>query len=148
MINKIVIAIFQFEYSLIYNLMAFIFSSGDSTARIWDMNDNSSAQLANQLVLRHCIQKGGTEVPSNKDVTSLDWNVSFDLLVTKFMRYRWLPYFSVTVNSWRLAHTMGMRAYGRQRVDLQVHLANTRVPYLLLNGTKKATTSLVLVLTK
>jgi transducin (beta)-like 1 len=41
------------------------------------MNDNSSAQLANQLVLRHCIQKGGTEVPSNKDVTSLDWNVSF-----------------------------------------------------------------------
>jgi len=28
-----------------------------------------------QLVLRHCIQKGGAEVPSNKDVTSLDWNV-------------------------------------------------------------------------
>lgn len=38
------------------------------------MNDNSDS--ANQLVLRHCIQKGGTEVPSNKDVTSLDWNVS------------------------------------------------------------------------
>ena len=38
------------------------------------MNDNSNN--ANQLVLRHCIQKGGTEVPSNKDVTSLDWNVS------------------------------------------------------------------------
>jgi transducin (beta)-like 1 len=38
------------------------------------MNDNSNS--ANQLVLRHCIQKGGTEVPSNKDVTSLDWNVS------------------------------------------------------------------------
>ena len=48
--------------------------SGDSTARIWNMNDNSNN--ANQLVLRHCIQKGGTEVPSNKDVTSLDWNVS------------------------------------------------------------------------
>lgn len=47
--------------------------SGDSTARIWDMSDNSSSP--NQLVLRHCIQKGGTEVPSNKDVTSLDWNV-------------------------------------------------------------------------
>jgi len=30
-----------------------------------------------QLILRHCIQKGGTEVPSNKDVTSLDWNVRF-----------------------------------------------------------------------
>ena len=48
--------------------------SGDSTARIWNMNDNSSSPT--QLVLRHCIQKGGTEVPSNKDVTSLDWNAS------------------------------------------------------------------------
>lgn len=47
--------------------------SGDSTARIWDMSDISHAP--NQLVLRHCIQKGGTEVPSNKDVTSLDWKV-------------------------------------------------------------------------
>ena len=50
------------------------YRSGDSTARIWNMNDNSNS--ANQLVLRHCIQKGGAEVPSNKDVTSLDWNVS------------------------------------------------------------------------
>lgn len=47
--------------------------SGDSTARIWDMSDNISS--THQLVLRHCIQRGGTEVPSNKDVTSLDWNV-------------------------------------------------------------------------
>ncbi|ESP00289.1 hypothetical protein LOTGIDRAFT_225956 [Lottia gigantea] len=54
--------------------------SGDSTARIWNMNDNSSN--ANQLVLRHCIQKGGTEVPSNKDVTSLDWNCDGTLLAT------------------------------------------------------------------
>ena len=38
------------------------------------MNDN--VESAKQMVLRHCIQKGGTEVPSNKDVTSLDWNVS------------------------------------------------------------------------
>lgn len=49
--------------------------SGDSTARIWDMSDNSARPSPNQLILRHCIQKGGTEVPSNKDVTSLDWNV-------------------------------------------------------------------------
>lgn len=49
--------------------------SGDSTARLWDMSDNSTRP--NQSVLRHCILKGGTEVPSNKDVTSLDWNVSF-----------------------------------------------------------------------
>jgi transducin (beta)-like 1 len=43
--------------------------SGDSTARIWNMNDNSSSPT--QLVLRHCIQKGGTEVPSNKGVNYL-----------------------------------------------------------------------------
>ena len=35
-----------------------------------------------QLVLRHCIQKGGTEVPSNKDVTSLDWNCDGTFLAT------------------------------------------------------------------
>lgn len=49
--------------------------SGDSTARIWDMSDYRTSP--NQLVLRHCIQRGGTEVPSNKDVTSLDWNVRY-----------------------------------------------------------------------
>lgn len=51
------------------------FRSGDSTARIWNMNENGNGS-SGQLVLRHCIQKGGAEVPSNKDVTSLDWNVS------------------------------------------------------------------------
>ena len=71
--------------------------SGDSTARIWNMNDPS-----NHLILRHCIQRGcasivvfhflfvikficfnsGTEVPSNKDVTSLDWNAEGALLAT------------------------------------------------------------------
>lgn len=44
--------------------------SGDSTARIWDMAENSL-----NYTLRHCIRKGDSEVPSNKDVTSLDWNV-------------------------------------------------------------------------
>lgn len=61
--------------------------SGDSTARIWNMNTNNAltnmtSENANQLVLRHCIQKGGTEVPSNKDVTSLDWNCDGTLLAT------------------------------------------------------------------
>lgn len=50
--------------------------SGDSTARIWDMTDTEQGGQQQQLVLRHCINKGGTEVPSNKDVTSLDWNVN------------------------------------------------------------------------
>lgn len=50
--------------------------SGDSTARIWNLNENSNGG-STQLVLRHCIREGGHDVPSNKDVTSLDWNVSF-----------------------------------------------------------------------
>lgn len=50
-------------------------SSGDSTARIWNLSE-SSAGGSTQLVLRHCIREGGQDVPSNKDVTSLDWNVS------------------------------------------------------------------------
>lgn len=64
--------------------------SGDSTARIWDMSDNS--QSPNQLVLRHCIQRGGTEVPSNKDVTSLDWNVCSKLYMLLFSLSRKLLY--------------------------------------------------------
>uniref|UniRef100_A0A8B9XL21 F-box-like/WD repeat-containing protein TBL1XR1 n=1 Tax=Bos mutus grunniens TaxID=30521 RepID=A0A8B9XL21_BOSMU len=34
------------------------------------------------LVLRHCIREGGHDVPSNKDVTSLDWNSDGTLLAT------------------------------------------------------------------
>lgn len=49
--------------------------SGDSTARIWNLSENSTGG-STQLVLRHCIREGGQDVPSNKDVTSLDWNVS------------------------------------------------------------------------
>ncbi|KPP78329.1 F-box-like/WD repeat-containing protein TBL1X-like, partial [Scleropages formosus] len=49
--------------------------SGDSTARIWNLNEKSSSG-STQLVLRHCIREGGQDVPSNKDVTSLDWNTT------------------------------------------------------------------------
>jgi len=51
--------------------------SGDSTARIWSM-----VTPTNEIVLKHCISRGGMEVPSNKDVTSLDWNSSGTLLAT------------------------------------------------------------------
>ena len=51
-----------------------IIRSGDSTARIWNLSENSTSS-STQLVLRHCIREGGQDVPSNKDVTSLDWNV-------------------------------------------------------------------------
>uniref|UniRef100_A0A8C6U1U3 Transducin beta like 1 X-linked n=1 Tax=Neogobius melanostomus TaxID=47308 RepID=A0A8C6U1U3_9GOBI len=55
--------------------------SGDSTARIWNLNENNSSS-STQLVLRHCIREGGQDVPSNKDVTSLDWNSEGTLLAT------------------------------------------------------------------
>ncbi|XP_029567739.1 F-box-like/WD repeat-containing protein TBL1X [Salmo trutta] len=55
--------------------------SGDSTARIWNLNENSNSS-STQLVLRHCIREGGQDVPSNKDVTSLDWNSDGTLLAT------------------------------------------------------------------
>uniref|UniRef100_A0A8C5ADB4 Transducin beta like 1 X-linked n=1 Tax=Gadus morhua TaxID=8049 RepID=A0A8C5ADB4_GADMO len=55
--------------------------SGDSTARIWDLNEIGSSS-STQLVLRHCIREGGQDVPSNKDVTSLDWNSDGTLLAT------------------------------------------------------------------
>ncbi|PAA81557.1 hypothetical protein BOX15_Mlig009109g2 [Macrostomum lignano] len=57
--------------------------SGDSTARIWDATDPASAgEAKKQLVLKHCISKGGLDVPSNKDVTSLDWNCDGNRLAT------------------------------------------------------------------
>ena len=33
-------------------------------------------------MLKHCIKMEGKEVPSNKDVTSLDWNCHGNLLAT------------------------------------------------------------------
>ncbi|XP_071495913.1 F-box-like/WD repeat-containing protein TBL1XR1 [Diadema setosum] len=55
--------------------------SGDSTARIWNLGEQQTSSQ-NQLILRHCIREGGQDVPSNKDVTSLDWNCGGSLLAT------------------------------------------------------------------
>lgn len=46
-----------------------------------DTPDGQGVPVAQQ-VLRHCITRGGAEVPSNKDVTSLDWNATGTNLVT------------------------------------------------------------------
>lgn len=56
--------------------------SGDSTARIWNLKDGTNKDNIKHLELRHCIQQGGTQVPSNKDVTSLDWNSEGTKLAT------------------------------------------------------------------
>lgn len=53
--------------------------SGDSTARIWNVAD---ANPSKHLELQHCINQDGEQVPSNKDVTSLDWNFDGSKLAT------------------------------------------------------------------
>ncbi|KAI2803416.1 hypothetical protein RDWZM_001456 [Blomia tropicalis] len=74
--------------------------SGDSTARIWNIVERDSSS---HLVLRHCIQRGGAEVPSNKDVTSLDWNTDGNLLATG----SYDGYARIWTTDGRLASTLG-----------------------------------------
>lgn len=102
--------------------------SGDSTARIWDMSDNSNSP--NQLVLRHCIQKGGTEVPSNKDVTSLDWNVDGSLLATG----SYDGYARIWTTDGRLASTLG-----QHKGPIFALKWNKRGNYILSAGVDKTT---------
>ncbi|KAK9878473.1 hypothetical protein WA026_022115 [Henosepilachna vigintioctopunctata] len=102
--------------------------SGDSTARIWDMSDNTSSP--NQLVLRHCIQKGGTEVPSNKDVTSLDWNCDGSLLATG----SYDGYARIWTSAGRLASTLG-----QHKGPIFALKWNKRGNYILSAGVDKTT---------
>ena len=90
--------ILRYDNSIVQDLLAS--GSGDSTARIWNLENPQS-----EIVLRHCVNRGGQEVrtakfsissltspkqfgssplqyPSNKDVTSLDWNSRGSLLAT------------------------------------------------------------------
>lgn len=110
-----------------------LFSSGDSTARIWNLNENNNSN-STQLVLRHCIREGGQDVPSNKDVTSLDWNVgpqwSHTHIISTFTMCRlcswgWLsnnfvifPSNRATGLSWQQAHMMDLPGYGQRMVCL------------------------------
>lgn len=51
-------------------------SSGDSTARIWNLENTSPTNFrSSPIILKHCISRDGHSVLSAKDVTSLDWNV-------------------------------------------------------------------------
>lgn len=102
--------------------------SGDSTARIWDMSDAMSSP--NQLVLRHCIQKGGAEVPSNKDVTSLDWNCDGTLLATG----SYDGYARIWTTEGRLASTLG-----QHKGPIFALKWNKRGNYILSAGVDKTT---------
>lgn len=111
-----------------------VFSSGDSTARIWNLNENNNSS-STQLVLRHCIREGGQDVPSNKDVTSLDWNVGFpydhstSLPLCFYFELNGLcnagqwsnrsvvsPSNRAMGLSWQQAHMMGLPGYGPRMV--------------------------------
>ncbi|XP_015782774.1 F-box-like/WD repeat-containing protein TBL1XR1 [Tetranychus urticae] len=56
-------------------------ASGDSTARIWNLNQQSDFE-ANQIVFRHYIKRNGVKSPSHGDITSLEWNPDGKLLAT------------------------------------------------------------------
>ncbi|VDD77912.1 unnamed protein product [Mesocestoides corti] len=59
------------------------FSSGDSTARIWNLESASPTSFRNSpIILKHCISRDGHSVLSAKDVTSLDWNADGRFLAT------------------------------------------------------------------
>lgn len=102
--------------------------SGDSTARIWDMSDNAAS--SQQLVLRHCINKGGAEVPSNKDVTSLDWNCDGTYLATG----SYDGYARIWTTEGRLANTLG-----QHKGPIFALKWNKRGNYILSAGVDKTT---------
>lgn len=103
--------------------------SGDSTARIWDMSDNAPNN-SQQLVLRHCINKGGAEVPSNKDVTSLDWNCDGTYLATG----SYDGYARIWTTEGRLANTLG-----QHKGPIFALKWNKRGNYILSAGVDKTT---------
>ena len=73
--------VFICAWNPVHDLLAS--GSGDSTARIWNLQSSREPEM----VLRHCIRRGDTQVPSNKDVTSLDWNVSFNIFIEMCRRF-------------------------------------------------------------
>ncbi|VDN00729.1 unnamed protein product [Thelazia callipaeda] len=83
--------------------------SGDSTARIWNVHGSELATTSSQflhdnsLVLKHCMQKDDKNPPANKDVTSLDWNCTGDLLATGCYD----GYARVWATDGRLRYTLG-----------------------------------------
>ncbi|BHF71788.1 Transducin (beta)-like 1 X-linked receptor 1 [Sparganum proliferum] len=57
--------------------------SGDSTARIWNLEKSpSNPSRISPIVLKHCISCDGRNILSAKDVTSLDWNSDGNYLAT------------------------------------------------------------------
>ncbi|KAH8241805.1 hypothetical protein KR026_000975 [Drosophila bipectinata] len=102
--------------------------SGDGTARIWDVSDSNNT--SNHLVLRHCINKDGIEVPSIKDVTSLDWNGDGSLLATG----SYDGYARIWHSDGRLAFTL--EKHKGQIFDLKW---NKNGKYLLSAGVDKTT---------
>ena len=118
--------------------------SGDSTARIWNLCDNVKQPA---LLLRHCIPKGDSTVPSNKDVTSLDWDVSSGRLGSTLqhdlahLTDPSLLHPSPQATCWPPGPTTATPASGRPTATCATRSASTRAPYSRSSGTRRATTS-------
>ncbi|KAG9509540.1 F-box-like/WD repeat-containing protein TBL1XR1, partial [Fragariocoptes setiger] len=100
--------------------------SGDSTARIWNLSQPNSSHLT----LRHCIQQAGVTVPSNKDVTSLDWNSSGTQLATG----SYDGYARIWSSEGRLVSTLG-----QHKGPIFALKWNKRGNYILSAGVDKTT---------
>lgn len=102
--------------------------SGDSTARIWNLQGPSPD--IGHMELRHCIQQGGTQVPSNKDVTSLDWNSDGTQLATG----SYDGYARIWANDGTLVSTLG-----QHKGPIFALKWNKRGNYILSAGVDKTT---------
>ena len=72
--------VFIAAWNPVYDLLAS--GSGDSTARIWNVSNAQTAKTQS-LVLHHRLEsREDNEKMTNRDVTSLDWNVHGNLLAT------------------------------------------------------------------
>ena len=72
--------VFIAAWNPVYDLLAS--GSGDSTARIWNVTNAQTAKTQS-LILHHRLEsREENEKMTNRDVTSLDWNVQGTLLAT------------------------------------------------------------------
>lgn len=72
--------VFIAAWNPVYDLLAS--GSGDSTARIWNLMSSQTGK-PHSYVLHHRLEtREENEKPTNRDVTSLDWNVHGNLLAT------------------------------------------------------------------
>jgi transducin (beta)-like 1 len=63
------------------SLLSFVYRSGDATARIWQIPTTGEEALPGPIVLKHLPALTDT----NRDVTTMDWNVRLWILITAYL---------------------------------------------------------------